>query len=376
MNIDLTKFVDKIDYAKIKRDITQTLERWSHEFETGDESDMRRLLQLATRMKDIALTNQMNSKTNEEKVNNQAIADIIDHWINHHQMNPGVNMEKFIKGNEYSLGVQLDRETTQHISNGFSYIGTYIESEKKIEENLSNLYNRNEDYGLFEDSYSKSSMEKKAKEHNWNLHEFHVFLHKKTNKFVVLRSSEIIIYSQKPNPGDSMPDETPVDKIKRLATTNQSTDEDSVFMQNVLRRVGFPNAKVVLGMVYIEGYGEPTTINSVAKMIAKILNIKTNPDDSMQKIGEVFQDEETGKTFIKENPKLTARELLDSMEKKQPPPPLSDEQKKAIRRKSENAWYDFNEKIQDAFKFDSPYSKEELKILEDALNEINNILGI
>jgi hypothetical protein len=38
-------------------------------------------------------------------------------------------------------------------------------------------------------------------------------------------------------------------------------------MQNLLRRVGFPNAVVTLGIVYLSGYGNPVDIHSTAKMM-------------------------------------------------------------------------------------------------------------
>jgi hypothetical protein len=65
--------------------------------------------------------------------------------------------------------------------------------------------------------------------------------------------------------------------LQDLATTNQSTELDSAKMQNVLRKVGFPNAVVVMGIVYLEGHGTmeapPASLHTVAKMLVKELGI-------------------------------------------------------------------------------------------------------
>ena len=61
--------------------------------------------------------------------------------------------------------------------------------------------------------------------------------------------------------------------LKELATTNQSSDKDSIKMQNLLHRVGFGSAVVTCGIVYLEGHGTieapPTDIHSIAKMLLK-----------------------------------------------------------------------------------------------------------
>jgi len=41
--------------------------------------------------------------------------------------------------------------------------------------------------------------------------------------------------------------------LEGLANTSTSNDNDSTRMQNLLKRVGFPNAVVVVGVVYPEG---------------------------------------------------------------------------------------------------------------------------
>lgn len=59
--------------------------------------------------------------------------------------------------------------------------------------------------------------------------------------------------------------------LERLANINQSTDSDSQKMQNLLRRVGFLSARVVVGIVYLDGMGTidapPTDIHTIAKML-------------------------------------------------------------------------------------------------------------
>lgn len=62
--------------------------------------------------------------------------------------------------------------------------------------------------------------------------------------------------------------------LQGLADSTQSTEEDSAKMCNLLRRVGFPSAVVVIGIVYLKGKGTlefpPTSIQSVAKMLLKV----------------------------------------------------------------------------------------------------------
>jgi len=58
--------------------------------------------------------------------------------------------------------------------------------------------------------------------------------------------------------------------LEGLANSNQSTERDSTIMEGVLRtRLGFPKARVVIGVVYLEGYGPPIDIHSLARMILK-----------------------------------------------------------------------------------------------------------
>lgn len=63
--------------------------------------------------------------------------------------------------------------------------------------------------------------------------------------------------------------------LQGLANATISTEEDSIKMQTLLIQAGFPNARVVLGVAYLEGKGTiecpPTSIHSVAKMIVEQL---------------------------------------------------------------------------------------------------------
>lgn len=59
--------------------------------------------------------------------------------------------------------------------------------------------------------------------------------------------------------------------LEGLANSNTSSDTDSNKMANLLHRIGFPAARVVLGIVYLEGQGTieapPMSIQSIAQMI-------------------------------------------------------------------------------------------------------------
>lgn len=61
-----------------------------------------------------------------------------------------------------------------------------------------------------------------------------------------------------------------IDFLKRLADTNVCSDEDSQMMETILHKYGFPDAKIVMGIVYIEGMGQPVSIHSIAKHLLKI----------------------------------------------------------------------------------------------------------
>ena len=59
--------------------------------------------------------------------------------------------------------------------------------------------------------------------------------------------------------------------LEELATSNSSGDTDNQRMANLLHRVGFPDAIVTCGIVYLMGHGTieapPTDIHSIAKML-------------------------------------------------------------------------------------------------------------
>ena len=58
--------------------------------------------------------------------------------------------------------------------------------------------------------------------------------------------------------------------LEDVAGSNTSTEEDSERMQNLLHRVGFSRAAVVLGIVYLEGKGKPDSIQATAKALLKL----------------------------------------------------------------------------------------------------------
>ena len=59
--------------------------------------------------------------------------------------------------------------------------------------------------------------------------------------------------------------------IENLSSSVCSTELDSEKMQNLLRRIDFPKAIVLSGVVYVDGHGRPESIHSVARMINKSL---------------------------------------------------------------------------------------------------------
>jgi len=67
--------------------------------------------------------------------------------------------------------------------------------------------------------------------------------------------------------------ETIKDVLERLATTNSSSDKDSQIVQYVLRKIGFSEAVVTTGIVYLEGHGTienpPSDIHTYAKVLLK-----------------------------------------------------------------------------------------------------------
>ena len=63
--------------------------------------------------------------------------------------------------------------------------------------------------------------------------------------------------------------------LKYLATVNVSGEPDDRQMQDLLRRLGFPQARVVCGTVYLEGQGEPVGIHYIAKSLLEALEAVT-----------------------------------------------------------------------------------------------------
>ena len=59
--------------------------------------------------------------------------------------------------------------------------------------------------------------------------------------------------------------------LEGLAQSNTSNGLDSTRMANLLHRVGFPQAVVVVGIVYLKGKGTidapPTSIHNIAEML-------------------------------------------------------------------------------------------------------------
>lgn len=59
--------------------------------------------------------------------------------------------------------------------------------------------------------------------------------------------------------------------LKELADNGMSTESDSAKMQNLLHTIGFSSARVVLGIVYLDGKGTleapPISIHAIAKQL-------------------------------------------------------------------------------------------------------------
>jgi len=75
---------------------------------------------------------------------------------------------------------------------------------------------------------------------------------------------------------------TGVEFIAMMAETKESTVDDSIIMQNILRGIGFPKAVCTNGIVYLKGYGTikspPISIQTVAKQLLSVLNHKAQAD--------------------------------------------------------------------------------------------------
>lgn len=84
------------------------------------------------------------------------------------------------------------------------------------------------------------------------------------------------------NPG---PEQTVRGWLIELAGKDSSSDADSTKMQNLLHRIGYPAAVVVLGIVYLEGRGTmkspPQSIHSLAKQLL-MADKQSNPYDEQE----------------------------------------------------------------------------------------------
>jgi len=63
--------------------------------------------------------------------------------------------------------------------------------------------------------------------------------------------------------------------LENLAGKNQSSEIEGKQLEVVLNKIGFPNAVVTCGIVYLEGHGTlncpPTSVHEISKMILKQL---------------------------------------------------------------------------------------------------------
>ena len=62
--------------------------------------------------------------------------------------------------------------------------------------------------------------------------------------------------------------------IEDIANSSSTSDEDANRIQHLLRQIGFPSARIVLGIVYLDGQGTmenpPTSIQAIAKSLVEI----------------------------------------------------------------------------------------------------------
>ena len=70
-----------------------------------------------------------------------------------------------------------------------------------------------------------------------------------------------------------MKKETITEYLECVSKANSSTDKDSRIMNNLLHTLQFSSAKVVLGIVYLEGHGTleapPQSIHTIAGYLLK-----------------------------------------------------------------------------------------------------------
>ena len=64
--------------------------------------------------------------------------------------------------------------------------------------------------------------------------------------------------------------------LETLADSNTSTQDQEFGFEAILKRAGFPQAKVTCGIVYLVGYGTseypPSPINMIARYFLDIVN--------------------------------------------------------------------------------------------------------
>ncbi len=92
-----------------------------------------------------------------------------------------------------------------------------------------------------------------------------------------------------------MAEQTVLQWLEGLAESSESSERDSRMMENVLHRVGWPAARVVIGVVYLDGRGtlenRPMSIHSVAKMLL-LAKDKKNPGMAWHKAKMIEEQEE------------------------------------------------------------------------------------
>jgi hypothetical protein len=64
------------------------------------------------------------------------------------------------------------------------------------------------------------------------------------------------------------------EQLTTIASNNTSIEQDDIFMANLCHRIGFPQAKIVCGIAYLEGKGTiefpPMPIQQLANMLLKV----------------------------------------------------------------------------------------------------------
>ena len=71
-----------------------------------------------------------------------------------------------------------------------------------------------------------------------------------------------------------------IEWLGSLAEGTSSTELDDARIQALLRKIGFPRAVVVYGVVYEQGRGRPNSIQSVARWIKEAQEKRVREADS------------------------------------------------------------------------------------------------